>query len=68
MTNKNNCDYHIPVQQRGGGSCANCHRWSGQRCKIEDKVKRNDKTELVHESFPMTGRRRSSRGVTMVLK
>lgn len=32
-------------------TCTNCVNWAGkrERCSIEAKVKRNDKTELVHE-------------------
>ncbi|SMC63605.1 hypothetical protein [Sporomusa malonica] len=62
---KNSCDYYKAVNQDDRINCPNCQNWGGAKCEIEDKVKRNDKTEMVHEPFRNIGR--SSR-VTRVFK
>lgn len=61
---RNNCDYH----NQGNGNCIGCRQWNGKKCDIEDKIKSNNKTQLVHEPFPVTGRRRGSGKVTGILR
>jgi hypothetical protein len=61
----NGCDYHAPAVASSGNNCACCKHWTGAKCQIEDKAMRNDKTDIVHETF----RTNCRRGLTgMVLK
>jgi hypothetical protein len=59
------CDYYKAKNLKDIINCPNCTQWSGRKCNIEDQVKRNDKTDLVHESI--RGGCRSGR-VTGVLR
>ncbi len=56
---KNGCDYYKPSRD-GIVNCSSCVHWLPQheRCAIEDKVLRNDKTALVHEPVPPGRNRR----------
>ena len=58
------CDYY-KAYRKDNINCPNCRHWAGVRCGIEDKVKNNSKTDLVHERLPAAGR---SRRVTGLLK
>lgn len=58
---KNGCDYYKPSRD-DIANCPSCIHWlpERERCEIEHKVLRNDKTALVHEPVPpgSGGRRR----------
>ncbi len=60
---KNGCDYYHAKDPRDKVNCPNCLHWLGSRCGIEHKVKANNKTELVHETFPTPGRSKHVRGL-----
>ena len=54
-----NCDYFKATScQTKIDNCPACFYWNGQRCRIESKVLRNDKTDLIHEDIPHYGRNR----------
>lgn len=41
------CEYYKPKRE-DIENCVNCQHWGGQRCKIEDKLKRDYRTDLNH--------------------
>lgn len=56
---KNGCDYYKAARE-DIIDCSSCVHWmpDRERCRIEDKVVRNDKTALVHEPVPLPQSRR----------
>ncbi len=58
-----NCTYFIAVDRKERQNCPNCINWRGDRCKCEDLLLRDNKTDLVHGHFIGMGRSRGVRSV-----